>query len=263
MGTSTSEDAVKLLWSGGWDSTFRLLQLLLIEKKVVKPYYLIDPHRESFAVEINTMREIKNKLFERFPETQDRLLPTYICEIYDVKENPAITKHFQAIQEKYAFGAQYEWLAKFADEHKLYNIEMSWEQRRHLPAKREIILPVVYPSKHPDVKIDPDIYEIFKFYTFPVSNIYKKDMMHIAKKSGFYDLMQLTWSCHRPTWRRRPCGLCVPCRDVMETKMGHRLPFISKVKYYIFKPIIGTKNKYPRVYRLLKKARRPFSAKNP
>lgn len=263
MDNSSPKDAVNMFWSGGWDSTFRLLQNLLIEKKVVKPYYLIDPDRESFAVEISAMREIKNKLFERFPEIRGRLLPTYICGIYDIKENPAITKHFQIIQEKYAFGAQYEWLAKFADEHKLYNIEMSWEQRHSLPAKREAILPLVYPSKYPDAHIDPSIYEIFKFYTFPISNIFKKDMIHIAKKSGFYDLMQLTWSCHSPTWRGKPCGICVPCHDIIETEMGHRLPLTSKLKHYILKPLIDSLKKYPRVYQLVKKARMLFFFKNP
>ena len=45
--------AVKLLWTGGWDSTFRLLQLLLLYEKKVQPYYIIDPtvyqHLQKYA----------------------------------------------------------------------------------------------------------------------------------------------------------------------------------------------------------------------
>ncbi len=36
-----------LFWTGGWDSTFRLLQLLLDEHKAVQTYYLLDSFRAS------------------------------------------------------------------------------------------------------------------------------------------------------------------------------------------------------------------------
>ena len=38
---------VQILWTGGWDSTFRLLQLLLELKLEVIPHYVIDDTRES------------------------------------------------------------------------------------------------------------------------------------------------------------------------------------------------------------------------
>lgn len=34
-----------LLWTGGWDSTFRVLQLLLCSRDAVQPHYIIDPER--------------------------------------------------------------------------------------------------------------------------------------------------------------------------------------------------------------------------
>src|SRR5688572_33020809 len=33
---------VALLWTGGWDSTFRLLMLLLVERRAVQSYYIVD-----------------------------------------------------------------------------------------------------------------------------------------------------------------------------------------------------------------------------
>lgn len=32
-------DPVKMLWTGGWDSTFQLLELLFVQKSEVIPYY--------------------------------------------------------------------------------------------------------------------------------------------------------------------------------------------------------------------------------
>jgi len=36
-------EPINLFWTGGWDSTFRLIQLVFVNKKTVHPYYIIDP----------------------------------------------------------------------------------------------------------------------------------------------------------------------------------------------------------------------------
>lgn len=38
---------VTLLWSGGWDGTFRFLELMQHEDIEIQPIYVIDPGRES------------------------------------------------------------------------------------------------------------------------------------------------------------------------------------------------------------------------
>ena len=43
-----------LFWTGGWDSTFRLLQLLLEENKIVQTHYVIRSE-QSTGQEIDTM----------------------------------------------------------------------------------------------------------------------------------------------------------------------------------------------------------------
>ena len=258
MDNSISNDVVKLLWSGGWDSTFRLLQLLVIENKVVKPYYLIDPNRKSLSYEIRTMRKIKNRLFEKFPETRKRLLPTYMCEIHDIKENPGITKHYQAVKEKYSFGEQYDWLARFVIENELNGIEMSWEGRE-MTTKRKSVLPLIHPSSEIYTDLDTSITELFKYYKYPIFYTLRTDMITIAKQNDFYDLLELSWSCHLPSKRGNPCGRCTPCVTIMETGLSFRFSFFTKMKYYFFKPLLNIKKKSPRIYRFLKKVKRIFS----
>lgn len=70
-------ETVHLLWTGGWDSTYRLLYLLW-EGKQVQPHYIIDTHRPSSGHELRAMEAIRasiNKDIERLPGT---LLPTVI-----------------------------------------------------------------------------------------------------------------------------------------------------------------------------------------
>ena len=43
---------INLFWTGGMDSTFRLIQLTVVYNKVVQPYYIIDPNRNSILFEI-------------------------------------------------------------------------------------------------------------------------------------------------------------------------------------------------------------------
>lgn len=44
-----------LLWTSGWDSIFRLLEIILIEKELVQPIYIIDEDRKSLKNELNAI----------------------------------------------------------------------------------------------------------------------------------------------------------------------------------------------------------------
>ena len=68
-----SHRETSLLWTGGWDSTYRLLELLLVHGGTVQPYYLIDTHRRSLRLELRTMRRIKSLLFEQHREAWELL----------------------------------------------------------------------------------------------------------------------------------------------------------------------------------------------
>jgi len=59
------EGEVNLLWTGGWDSTFRLLYLVFVEKRRVQPYYIVDTERRSTLNELKTMHLIREKRLQR------------------------------------------------------------------------------------------------------------------------------------------------------------------------------------------------------
>ena len=50
---------VQLFWTGGWDSTFQLLRLLLDQRAPVVPYYLLRDRRTSTTHELEAMERIR------------------------------------------------------------------------------------------------------------------------------------------------------------------------------------------------------------
>ena len=58
MPSTGTRMATPLLWTGGWDSTFRLLSLLLREQREVQPYYILDSlhFRPAVPAEREAMR---------------------------------------------------------------------------------------------------------------------------------------------------------------------------------------------------------------
>ena len=56
------DSAVPLLWTGGWDSTYRLLYLLLVDGTAVQPIYLVEYQRKSALHEVASMARIRERL---------------------------------------------------------------------------------------------------------------------------------------------------------------------------------------------------------
>src|SRR5664279_1118035 len=110
---------VPIMWTGGWDSTFQLVQLLTVQKVHVSPIYLIDEERRSTGVEILTMKRIKERVFAQYPDTRGLLQPTQYFGVIDIPPNKVISDAFMRLRERYSIGIQFDWLARFCDEHGL------------------------------------------------------------------------------------------------------------------------------------------------
>ncbi|MCP4650109.1 MAG: hypothetical protein GY853_08550 [PVC group bacterium] len=256
---------VNLLWTGGWDSTFRLLDLLLVKEKVVQPYYIIDSDRCSTGLELRAMKDIKQRLFSKHPQIKDLLRPTRYKEMNDILPNLKITQSFELIRDRKGIGSQYDWLARFANEEGLEDLEMS------VADKDGRVFSVLKPGmlcsgagedacfeidrKYKDV----DVFEVFKNFRFPIFNLTKVDMDTISRKEGFREFMQLTWFCHRPRANGSACGICNPCICAVQEGMGWRLSLLSRVRYYLWMPLRKMRQvlqKYPGLYEVIRKLKR-------
>jgi hypothetical protein len=224
-----------LLWTGGWDSTYRLLHLLIVDRKPVQPYYLIDPTRRSTPKELDTRRQIRQAVLQRFPYTAALLLPTIMQDVSELPPNPATIALLEGLRRGGWLGEQYVWLADFAALRGLTRLELSinLEDRPRQRLAHDACPidddPAIY--RLVDQPEDPSL-ELFRRFRFPIFTITKREMARRASEGGFGDLMEMTWFCHTPR-RGRPCGTCAPCRDIVGEGLGRRLPPLARVRRWL------------------------------
>jgi hypothetical protein len=90
-------EPTQLLWTGGWDSSFRLLQLVLVERRPVRPIYVIDTGRPSTLFELRAMEAIRAGLLARLPDSsplapiQFLMASDYPSGPHDVNDGPKLT----------------------------------------------------------------------------------------------------------------------------------------------------------------------------
>lgn len=80
---------------------------------------------------------------------------------------------------------------------------------------------------------------VFKYFSFPLIDLSKVEMEHIANNNGWQDIMKLIWFCHNPTQDKQPCGKCRPCIIAMREGHSGKIPFKSKVNYYVHQFVIS------------------------
>lgn len=217
-----------MLWTGGWDSTYRLLDLVLVKKKTVQPYYILDLDRPSSNMEIKTMDKIKNMIIEMDNSASERILETIKVEKDSIPENSEITKAYKRLLETSHLGGQYDWLSRFTIMQNLNDLELSV----HSDDKAEaFIREDVVKRKDGDDEFyelkenysNPDLF-IFSNFRYPLLKLSKIEMEKNAKKHGFNHIMEETWFCYMPTPSGKPCGWCNPCRYTREEGLGRRVP---------------------------------------
>jgi hypothetical protein len=212
------------MWTGGWDSTFRLLQLLLVEQQDVQPYYVIDrlTHRPAVPAERHAMREIRELLARRHPQEAGRLLAAIECPFESIAPDPQITRHFEASLRSGFIGGQYEWLARFCLQQGIEDMELAIHRD---DKARELLAGLVDTTR---VRLDRRFagdsrYELFRFFRFPLFDVTKLQMRDAARRHGLGEFMALTWFCHRPIGGQ-PCGVCNPCIYTIQEGLGDRVP---------------------------------------
>ena len=242
---------VNLLWTGGWDSTYQLLRLVLDHRRPVQPFYLADGNRASTRIEIETMDSIRRRIAETHPETHGLLLPTRYSRVQELAPDPDIEEAFARIRRRSFIGDQYAWLARFCRQCGIEDVELSVEYSMHgaHAALERALEPVEAAGGYPSYRIDPrqgdtDEYRVFRYFSFPLFDITKLQMLETVREREWTELMGMTWFCHRPRSDRQPCGCCNPCLYAIEQGFGWRIPprrrALSAVYRLTVKPVKGT-----------------------
>lgn len=232
------EKHIDLLWTGGWDSTFRLCQLSRMQVEV-QPFYIQHPQRTNTAFEFKAMEKIYNILSKK-RDTVANLLPVKIVRFEDITITDDISAAFKRLRQRFPnLGGQYEFLAAFTQ---LYpGIELGEEHYYEKPGTLSQILIAGGLSVDTDgIGIlsqdckDSDIKLIFGNYTYPIVSLKEIEMRELIQKWRYKDVMRHIWFCQHPV-DGKPCGVCTPCCIKMHSGMELLLPAAARKNYRILK----------------------------
>jgi len=225
-----SRQITKLLWTGGWDSTFRLLQVLLLNKEIVQPYYIKFRVRKSTKKEIAVMNRLREEIYKSYPFTKKLMLDTIYINDHEIQSDSEITSIYKKLTEENYIGNQYDYIVRFAKQYMLEGLEIGTEGSGNT---HNFVKPhVSTENKH--IKIDrkkaPEhIYQFYKYFHFPLLNYSKSEMGKIADKNNWSRILDDIWICHKPLFGKIPCGACNPCINAAKDEFTkHRIPAVNR-----------------------------------
>lgn len=211
------EEFTYIFWSGGYSSTFRLIQLLLLLEKPVQTIYINLDSKNENKLEIEHMKKIRNLLCKNYPIIKNRFPPTmYVSKI---KRDPQIKKQFDNLHLKYGLFEfdsskdKYELMARYSYHHD-YPIEICIDKdefhlnsaiRRFLENKSE------FTSKKLDnLPVQFIDLNIFKNCRFPLIDFHKEHIKKNLINNNFYYIIKHCWTCTN-TKNNIPCNECPNC----------------------------------------------------
>jgi 7-cyano-7-deazaguanine synthase in queuosine biosynthesis len=219
---------VYVFWTGGYDSTFRICQLLIRYKTAVQPVYIADKYidnhkekgtrRQNHINEKNSREDIIAALHRKFPHTKKLLKKTMIVKNanYDAEVIAAmkeLKRKKYVRREKCQYGAMAQ-VAKNLDKH----IEVCAEVGGfiHKKLRTKLKCHAKTGCEYRDYTFTADGQDtglgIFNRFVMPIIGYNKEDMYNEAVEYNYEDILNLTWSCWYPR-KGKPCGKCIMCRE--------------------------------------------------
>ena len=228
----------QVMWTGGWDSTFRVVQLSRIKGITIQGIYIDDDSRISAEKEINAINTI-TELLRRKNETKAEIRPLRIVDKTDIPKNQYITNAYNRIRAEIKIGTQYDWLARFAYTNP--GIELGIElPDGEFSGCYETIEHYGGFIKNGDTyklnlnKASEDCRAVFGYFEFPLAYTKEATMVEMIKRWGYEDIMGHIWFCHTP-YKGRVCGICRPCEQKMECNMEFLIPRDAQTRYKMMK----------------------------
>ena len=235
--SEVKEKPANLFWTGGWDSTFRLLQLLLTEKKNVQTYYIIDEPRKSAGIEIYTINQLKSLLYQRYPYTEKLILPTIYLNSNHIKSDEEITLAWNFLKSNFHLGTQYEWLARFCKQEGINDVELSLFYSNHdelITEFRNNYCRYFDQRLKGQLNLESDpitknLHVLFQYFHAPLQKYTKSEMEKSVLENGWMPLMKFTRFCYNPYLKISPCGKCKPCSIAINDGMMWRIPLRGRI----------------------------------
>jgi len=241
-----------IFWCAGIDSTYWVCKKLIIDKEQIEAYYLDFPcdgidttgwsgpqkdmvkdgGRFTRYIEKKVMSNLRNQIIDSFPYTKELFPEVVMVEEFELEDSVIQSieylfetyNHSRRIIDQNTFMAQYTLNRKeFFDvcyEGDLYGtLSIATD---NLPDDHPSITAGYSPStrllrenmnddftiSHSEIK-ELDIY---KYWKYPLSKTYRRDMIRNSLQYGFKEILENTWSCRWPNKNGDICsGRSWPC----------------------------------------------------
>ena len=200
-----------IFWCGGIDSTYLVCKRVIIEKKPIQTYYFNFPcdgyyspfplGRDSREVEVRVMEKLREMIIKQFPYTESLFPPTILVEEFPI--NKEVYKKLRFLHEEYNHSRrlidQNFFMAQYAL-HRKEIFEIGYEKDMNVggysPATRLLREQMNddFTISHSEIK-ELDIY---KYWKFPLSKTYRKEMVQDSITHDFKKVLENTWSCRWP-----------------------------------------------------------------
>lgn len=232
--TEIADTGIKILWTGGWDSTFRVLYATVVDGIKVEPHYIVDLDRQSSLHELRAISEIRDSLRMSDKLAYDRISDLQVTLKSEIPDDMVITSSWERLKLRAPLGSQYDWIARYAKSHRLHDLELSVhvDDLAHYFLKGNVE-PIPCGGYRLNQSITGDE-NIFARFRFPILAYSKTKMRDIAKESGFLQILEKSWFCHCPI-NGMPCGMCSPCNYAIKEGMRYRLPRRSLLRYHAWR----------------------------
>lgn len=226
------KDTTLLFWTGGFDSTFRLCQLVLMDRKPVQPIYILSTidnnssidrfKRKSSKQELEAIKKITSILRTNYSVSNELLKDIILIDDrreidrgieYDrtVKEcMEQLYKQGRVRRPVCQYGA-FSQISLSTDR----TIEVAVEKDPHHSIMYNTIVLYLDSLHRLDITklIEPSdrCLSIFRLLSFPTIDLSKKEMLELSKENGFDNILKQTWTCWYPV-NDRSCNRCAMCQ---------------------------------------------------
>ena len=227
---------VHILWTGGLDSTYRVVELSR-QKCVIQPHYILTSRR-TVENELKAISDI-SKILNGDKRTIAEIRPVETFSKYDLEEYPDIQMAWDILHEKKDFKSQqYPLLTRYVRLKKLkLEIGIQFSENGSVVKVVDESYLTDCPDNDDEMMIDPEkgshewaSYTLFQDFLFPKSLYHKTKVEEIEelKRLGYGKVLKKVWTCFYPVLGM-PCGHCFACQSARKEGAGEMVPTVGYI----------------------------------